>query len=411
MSRTPPSAAPVALYVHFPFCLSVCPYCDFVVYGGRSARGPGNQVEAFVDAVVVEIGIRAERDGPAGLESVYLGGWTPSLMSASQIGRVLAAIERGFGIAASAEVTIEANPGPRERGDMAGFRAAGVNRLSIGAQSSDPSELSRLGRRHSAADVAETVTVARAAGIHNISLDLLYDVPGQTADSWRRTLDAALALAPDHVSAYALALDDPEAEGLIGPTGDHLPVRPGSRRWRARARPEQDDGRAAEFYEVADELLSAAGLAWYELSNWARPGRASRHNLCYWLGDAWEAVGPGAHAFDGARTRRWNAARLDGYFAALVPTDGSDGRLPHGGAETTDEVTAAAEGAILRLRTSFGLPVEIAARRQFAAALSWARANGLIETSGTAARLTNRGRLLSNEVFLRLLPDPEAAVA
>ena len=410
MSRTPQSARPVALYVHFPFCLSVCPYCDFVVYGGRSARGPGNQIEAFVDAVVAEIGMRAV---DASLGTVYLGGGTPSLMSPGQVAHVLGAIDRGFGIAAGAEVTIEANPGAGERGDLAGFRSAGVNRLSIGAQSFDAGELSRLGRRHSPADIGATVADARSAGFDNISLDLLYNVPGQTVDSWSQTADAAIAVEPDHISAYALSLDDPETEGLVGPTGDHLPVRPGARQWRERARPEQDDGRAAEFYEVAEELLTYAGLAWYEVSNWARPGRASRHNLTYWLGDAaWEAVGPGAHAFDGARTRRWNAARLDGYLAALSPPEETNARLPPGGSETTDEPTAAAEQAILRLRTNRGLSREIASRPQFRAALSWARANDLVQpTSNGATQLTIRGRLLSNELFARLLPDVRDAAA
>ena len=413
MSLAFANMAPVALYVHFPFCLSVCPYCDFVVYGGGAARGPRNQIDAFVDAVVAEIEIRAASgSGRAPLQSVYLGGGTPSLLSPDQVARVLAAIERGFGVAADAEVTIEANPGSGERGDLAGFRAAGVNRLSIGAQSFDALELGRLGRRHSPADIAATVAWARAGGFDNISLDLLYDVPGQTRETWGATLDAALALGPDHISAYALSLDDPESEGLVGPTGDHLAVRPGARRWRERARPEQDDGRAAELYEIVDERLARAGLGWYEVSNWARPGRASRHNLSYWLGDAWEAVGPGAHAFDGARTRRWNAARLDGYLAALRPTDGSDGRLPPGGFETTDEATAAAEMAILRLRTSLGLPFEIGSGPRFRAALSWGRARGLLDTSGTgAARLTLRGRLLSNELFARLLPEVQEAVA
>ena len=409
MSRTSSSARPVSLYVHFPFCLSVCPYCDFVVYGGRSARGPGNQIEAFVDAVVAEIGMRAV---DASLATVYLGGGTPSLMSPGQVAHVLGAIDRGFGIAAGAEVTIEANPGAGERGDLAGFRSAGVNRLSIGAQSFDAGELSRLGRRHSPADIGATVADARAAGFDNISLDLLYNVPGQTVDSWSQTADAAIAVEPDHVSAYELALDDPDLEGLSGAGGDHLPMRPGARRWRERARREQDDESAADWYEIADDRLTVAGLGWYELSNWARPGRASRHNLSYWLGDAWDAVGPGAHAFDGARTRRWNVARLDGYLAALTPTDESEVRLPPGGSETTDEATADAEGAILRLRTRRGLPPETASAPQFRAPLRWARAGGLVEaTSGQGVRLTRRGRLLSNELFVRLLPDVQDGAA
>ncbi|MEX2546764.1 MAG: radical SAM family heme chaperone HemW [Chloroflexota bacterium] len=405
------SPPPVGLYVHFPFCLSVCPYCDFVVYAGSAAKGPENRIDAFVEALVAEIGLRAsETRSP--LCSVYLGGGTPSLMSAAQVARVLSAVDGAFGIADDAEITIEANPGPAERGDLPGFRAAGVNRLSIGAQSFDPIELGRLGRRHAGADIADTVSAARGAGFDNISLDLLYDVPGQTPDSWRLTLEAALALQPDHISAYALMLDDPQAEGLTGPLGDHLPTRPGAMRWRGRARLEQDEERAAELYLIADEMLSAAGLGWYELSNWARPGRASRHNLAYWLGEPWEAVGPGAHAFDGLRTRRWNAARLDSYLAALTPADGSDARLPPGASETTDDETAAAEQAILRLRTNDGLPAELAVMPALRSALGWARANGLLEPARQGGvRLTLRGRLVSNEVFVRLLPDASSAAA
>ena len=155
------AVAPVALYVHFPFCLSICPYCDFVVYGGRAARGPDNQVARFVDALVTEIELRG-RAAPLG--SVYLGGGTPSLLAARDVDRILRAVDAAFGIADGAEITIEVNPGPADRGDLAGFAAAGVNRVSIGVQSADTGELARLGRRHSAADVATTLTQARAAG-------------------------------------------------------------------------------------------------------------------------------------------------------------------------------------------------------------------------------------------------------
>jgi oxygen-independent coproporphyrinogen-3 oxidase len=395
------AVSPAALYVHFPFCLSICPYCDFVVYGGRAARGPTNQVDAFLTAVLAEISLRGVR---ASLRSVYLGGGTPSLMSAQQIDRLLRAVDQSFGIAQNPEITLEVNPGAGERGDLAGFRAAGVNRLSIGAQSLDAGELKRLGRRHSPADIRVTMSAARAAGFDNISLDLLYDVPGQTLASWRATLAGTLALEPEHVSAYALSLDDPDADGLTEPTGDHLSLRAGARRWRTMARTEQDHDRAAEMYEMADDAFAAAGLEWYEISNWSRPGRESRHNLTYWLGGAWEAVGPGAHAFDGDRTRRWNAARLDGYLAALTPTDGSPSRLPPGGVEISELATGEAESLILPLRTRDGLPSSFAPR------LKWASVQGLVEPAPDGRiRLTREGRLLSNEIFVRLLPDQSAA--
>ncbi|MEP7379591.1 MAG: radical SAM family heme chaperone HemW [Chloroflexota bacterium] len=379
--------APVALYVHFPFCVSVCPYCDFVVYGGKDARGPTNRIDALVDALVAEIGLRAAPG--TNLGSVYFGGGTPSLMSPAQVERLLAAAEAAFGIQKDAEITIEANPGGGERGDLAGLRTAGVNRLSVGAQSFDATELKRLGRRHARADIEDTVRRARQAGFDNISLDLLYDVPGQTIESWRDTLAGTLALRPAHISAYALTIDHPDGD-------DHLPIRRGAATWRAAAAKQQDPARAADMYEIADDAFSAAGLNWYELSNWSRPGKQSRHNLTYWRGAAWEAVGPGAHAFDGDRTRRWNSARLDTYLAALA-----SGSRPPGADATTDPATAQAERAILALRTSSGLE---SASAEMSAVLEWGRDQSLLESAEAAVRLTRRGRLLSNELFARLLP-------
>jgi oxygen-independent coproporphyrinogen-3 oxidase len=378
---------PVALYIHFPFCVSICPYCDFVVYGGKDARGPANRIDAVVDALVTEMALRAVPR--ANLGSVYLGGGTPSLMSPAQVERLLAAADAAFGVQPHAEITIEANPGGGERGDLAGFRGAGVNRLSIGGQSFDARELKRLGRRHTPADIQDTVRLARQAGFDNISLDLLYDVPGQTIESWRDTLAGTLALEPEHISAYALTLENPDG-------ADHLPASRGALAWRARAATAQDADRAADMYEFADDTFAAAGFNWYELSNWSRPERHSRHNLAYWRGVAWEAVGPGAHAFDGTRTRRWNAARLDAYLAAL-----SAGQLPPGDQDTANQQTAKAELAILALRTSTGLE---SATHGLESVLAWGREQDLLESAESAVKLTRKGRLLSNELFSRILP-------
>lgn len=398
---------PSALYLHIPFCVSHCPYCDFVVVAGRATRGPSNRIDAFVTALEMELRLRADaldaRWGApataarAPLASVYLGGGTPSLLPAASVGRLLDLVRARFEIAPDAEVTLEVNPGPDERGDARAQVAAGVTRISIGAQSFDRGELHTLGRRHDATDIAVTVAAARAAGVRSVSLDLLYDVPRQTAASWERSLDAALALAPDHLSLYALTLDDPDAEGITGVTGDHLPASIGARGWRTRARAGQDEDRAAELYRAADRRLGAAGFAWYEISNWARPGHESRHNLAYWQGGTWEAAGPGAHAFDGA-TRRWNAARLDAYVGALSPVDGRLPVLPPGGSEPA----LAADGSMLRLRTRDGLPAA-ALGSDRGPALHWAMDHGLLEQAGDALALTLRGRLLSNEVFARLV--------
>ena len=394
---------PVALYIHVPFCISLCPYCDFVVYPGAAARGSRSRVGAFTDALLAEIRLRAElADAAFGerppLSSVYLGGGTPSLLPADDLAAILTAVRDRYGIADGAEVTLEANPGLFERGDLRAVAAAGVTRASFGAQSFARVELRRLGRRHRPEDVADAVAAARTADIRSVNIDLLYDVPGQTADSWAGSLEAALALAPDHLSLYALTLDDPTAEGLTGPTGDHLPTPAGARRWRERARPDQDDDRAAAQYEHAARRLASEGWHGYEISNWAQPGHESRHNLVYWRRLPYDAVGPGAHAFDGRR-RRWNGARLDGYIAALAHH-----HLPPGAEETIDAATAESEAVVLALRTDDGVPADDLDRPRFRTSLDWAVLNGLATADADRRiRLTTRGRLLSNELFARLV--------
>jgi len=414
-AATPISRPPVGLYVHVPFCISLCPYCDFVVVAGSAAKGPANRLAAFVDAVTVELELRADaldaafgapgtRRRPA-LETVYFGGGTPSLLGPAVVGRLLATIRRRYGVAPDAEITIEANPGHDERGNPFGWVAAGINRISFGAQSLDRAELRRLGRRHKPANVADAVDEARAAGIASINLDLLYDVPEGSLATWIDTLERALALEPDHLSLYALTLDDPDAEGLTGPDGDHLPTKRGARRWRATAITAQDEDRAAAQYHHAVHRLAADGWRGYEISNWARPGHESRHNLAYWERRSYEAVGPGAHAFDGA-TRRWNAAHLGRYMEALTPPIGSGrlARLPPGGFEALDRAAAAAETAILGLRTDRGLPRSAALEPPLADQFGWALAAELLTIDATdRIVLTTRGRLLSNELFARLV--------
>lgn len=402
--------APPGLYLHIPFCVSLCPYCDFVVFAGAAARGPKSRIDAFLAALHVELDLRADalddafgRKRPP-LDTLYLGGGTPSMTPTGDLVELIAHVRARFGLRKDAEITIEANPGPDERGDPAAMVAAGVTRLSIGAQSMADGVLTRLGRRHRARHVAQAVGAAREAGMASISLDLLYDVPGGSLDAWMTTLDAALELAPDHLSLYALTLDDPFAEGLTAePTGDHLPTTAGARRWREIAKPLQDEDRAAAEYHHAVHRLAEDGWHGYEISNWARPGHESRHNIAYWERRPYEAVGPGAHAFDGV-TRRWNAARLDGYLAALTPTNGSPGVLPPGGSEALDPATAAAERVILGLRTDRGIPLEAAHEPPLDDSFGWAISAELVDvTEDDRIVLTTRGRLLSNELFSRLV--------
>jgi coproporphyrinogen III oxidase-like Fe-S oxidoreductase len=297
------------------------------------------------------------------LRTVYFGGGTPSLVPGEWLERLMSIVRNRFGVASDVEVTIEANPSADERGNLTAFRQAGVTRISFGAQSLDGAELRRLGRRHSPQDVAEAVGESRAAGIASINLDLLYDVPGQSVADWRGTLDAALALGPDHLSLYALTLDDPEAEGITGVGGDHLPTAPGARRWRGRARLEQDEDRAADQYILAVELLASGGWRGYEISNWARPGHESSHNLVYWQREPYEAVGPGAHAFDGT-VRRWNSAAMAPYVTALTADLQGDvsPHLPPGDSEVVTAEGARAEAAILALRLDRGVSATVADR-------------------------------------------------
>ena len=273
-SRTPEvlPRPPAGLYLHIPFCVSLCPYCDFVVVTGRDAVGATSRMTELVAALHVELDLRADAtDAMFGtrppLSSVYLGGGTPSLLPAADVAALLDHVEGRFAIAPDAEVTIEANPGPRELGDLTGFRAAGVTRLSVGAQSMQPDELRRLGRRHAPDDVTRAVQLGRTAGFASVSIDLLMDVPGQTLDTWDSTLDQVLALAPDHLSVYLLTLEDPEADGLATLDGDHLPIRAGARRWRSTAIAQQDEERAVAMDARTGERLAAAGIERYELSN------------------------------------------------------------------------------------------------------------------------------------------------
>lgn len=406
---------PRGLYLHVPFCRSLCPYCDFVVIAGAAAFGPRSRMGGYLRAVEREIDLRATAndkvfgalgsalrtgDGTrAPLESLYLGGGTPSLLPDEALAALIARVRDRFGLADGAEVTLECNPGADERGDARAAVEAGVTRFSIGVQSMDPAALRDLGRRHGPEDATASVAAVRAAGATSVSIDLLADLPNVSLASWASSLGDAIALDPDHISVYALTLATEGADA--GNADDRLATPAGALAWRARAAAAQDEERGAEELELLDTRLPAAGFSWYEISNWAREGHSSRHNRLYWERAAVEAVGPGAHAFDGV-TRRWNSANLDAWEASLHA-----GELPPGGADTPlSEEHAAAERLVLSLRTSNGVNREDALRGGFRDALLWGESNGLLAAHpGDSARvqLTLRGRLLSNELFSRIV--------
>jgi oxygen-independent coproporphyrinogen-3 oxidase len=383
------------LYVHVPFCRLVCAYCDFVTVGGRAGDIP-----RYTDALLVEL---ATRDAPGELRTIYFGGGTPSLLTAQQVGRVVATAAARWRDVRLEEVTLEANPSARERPDWAGLRSSGVTRISLGVQSLRDAELRALARGHTAAEARAAYSRARRAGFDNVSVDLIYAIPGQSLDDWRAGLRAAIVLGPDHVSCYALQL-------ALSPDEWAAPPRPGAVRWRARMERRQDEGLAADQYRLAEDVLGSAGYVHYELSSWAKPGRESLHNGAYWARRPYTGIGAGAHSFDGAGARSWNARDLDAYLTAA-----ERGIRPIAGVDELDEPARAFEAVALGLRRVHGLerrafqeefgadPLE-----RFARALALSPLPDLLEVTDDRLRLTRAGRLLASEVCEAFLPDRAA---
>jgi oxygen-independent coproporphyrinogen-3 oxidase len=379
------------LYVHVPFCRLVCAYCDFVTVGGRA-----RDIPRYVDALHAEL---AKRAAPGALRTIYFGGGTPSLLSPASVASLIRAATARWSWVALEEVSLEANPSTREAPDWAGLRSAGVTRISLGVQALRDADLATLARGHSAAEARSAFRATRAAGFDNIGVDLIYGIPGQSLRAWRSGLAAAIGLGPDHMSLYALQLS-------LEPDEWAAPPRPGALRWRRRLAVAQDDGLAAAQYELAEEVLDAAGYRHYELSSWARPGRESRHNTAYWQRRAYTGIGCGAHSFDGA-TRSWNVRNLDEYLDAV-----ETGHPAVEGTESLDEPTRAFEAIALGVRRVDGLSRRAFAAEfgtdptvRFAQAVTDGIAAGLIEpNAGDALRLTPRGRLLASEALLGFLP-------
>jgi oxygen-independent coproporphyrinogen-3 oxidase len=367
------------VYVHVPFCASRCDYCDFATWTDRD-----HLVDAYVDACVADLHRHAD-DGHPAATSVFFGGGTPSLLPARQLVRILDAVPRAPG----AEVTVECNPDSVDAAKLAAYRAAGVDRLSFGVQSLVPHVLASLGRTHDPDGAARAVRLARDAGFARVNVDLIFGAAGETRDDWRRTLDGALALGPDHVSAYALTVEPATplgrrvAEGLVAP-------------------PDDDD--QADKYTLADVALRAAGLEWYEISSWATPGQECRHHLLYWGEGEYLGIGCAAHGHTGGR-RWWNVRTPERYVERIAR--GEPARI---GSERLDRAARAEEALVLALRTRRGAPPPPDADGEVAALVG----AGLLEAEpGGRVVLTLRGRLLANEVTARLLaarpPAPAAA--
>ena len=395
--------AALSLYLHVPFCSLKCSYCDFNSYAKLDDLVPD-----FVDALCTELALWAPIVRGRPVETVFFGGGTPSLLPLPHIERIMATLRDHYALANGAEITLEANPGTADRDYFAGILAAGVNRLSIGFQSLHDDELAALDRIHSAAEAVQCYRWARDAGFGRINVDLIYGLPGQPMASWQDTLERAIELAPDHVSAYALTVEDGTK---LAYDVEHGTV------------PPPDGDLQAEMYEWAGGRLSEAGCQQYEISNWSRPGEECRHNLVYWLNGEWLALGPGAHSHWG--DHRFADVYSPRQYIRLVATTAEKPPSPDASPATVlaamKQVTFVdpqpaslqmADTAILALRLNAGLDLAAFERRfghrfedVYAEPLAETLEMGLLERANGRLRLTDRGRYLANEVFVRLLPD------
>ena len=373
------------VYLHVPFCRVRCGYCDFNTYTAGELRGA--RQDAYADEVIREIALSrrvlADRGPLRPASTVFFGGGTPTLLPAGDLGRMLAGVRDAFGLAPDAEVTVEANPDTVTAPMAAELAAAGVTRMSIGMQSAVPHVLAALDRTHDPAGVATAVAAARSAGL-DVSVDLIYGAPGESLEDWRASVETAVALAPDHVSAYALIVEE----------GTKL-----ARQIRRGEVPEPDDDLQADMYELVDETLDAAGFDWYEVSNWARtPAQRSRHNLAYWRGTDWWGYGPGAHSHV-AGLRWWNVKHPAAYAQRLAAA-----QSPAAGRERPDAAARRLEDVLLRSRISDGLAVselEGEGRHAVASLIADGLVDGAAAVRGRVV-LTRRGRLLADAVVRAL---------
>ncbi|MGD8794750.1 MAG: radical SAM family heme chaperone HemW [Anaerolineae bacterium] len=380
------SADPAAgLYIHIPFCRAKCAYCDFNSFAGlESLHGP------YARAVA--------REASAGAlpvwRTIYLGGGTPTVLPLSDLAHILEAVRRDGPLAPGAEVSIEANPGTVDRTKLSDLLGLGVNRLSLGVQSFDDAELQLLGRIHTVAEALEAFQSARGAGFRNISLDLIFGLPGQSLASWRLSLQRALDLAPEHLSLYALSVE----------AGTPLAAAIGR-----GALPGPDPDLVADMYELAEEACATAGYRHYEISNWARrDDLRCEHNLIYWRNEDYIGLGAGAHSW--ARGQRWSNTRSPQAYTELL----SRGASPVAAQEAISQELEMGETMMMglrlvdegvslaRFRQRFGIDL----RQKYAAQIEELAGLSLLEIDEGRIRLSSRGHLLANQVFYRFLPEP-----
>ncbi len=395
----------LSLYVHIPFCETKCPYCDFNTYAGIESLMP-----SYVEALAHETAQWGALLGRPAVSTVFFGGGTPSYLPPASLVRLMEAIGGAFRVEADAEATLEANPGDLSPEQLTAIRDAGFNRLSIGVQSLDDGMLRLLGRRHSAEQAKRAVAAARQTGFNSLSLDLMFGLPHQPTAVWERTLVETMELAPDHVSIYCLTLE---------------PDTPMEADVQAGRLPEPDPDLAADMYAMAQDTLAGANYRQYEISNWALPGHASRHNLTYWRNQPYLGIGPGAHSYLRAgerhgvrfsninpprayirRVNAWRPRATDGSLnAKVLETMGAVETV-----EALDAATAMGETMMMGLRLNDGVSDADFLRRfdrsmaeEYPADVAECITLGLLAWEGDRLRLTDRGRPLGNEVFRRFV--------
>ncbi|WP_288872533.1 radical SAM family heme chaperone HemW [uncultured Microbacterium sp.] len=376
---------PFSAYLHIPFCTVRCGYCDFNTYTSTELRGA--KQEDYASTLISEIALARRVLGEAGalrpMDTVFFGGGTPTLLPAGDLARMLEAATTAFGLAEGAEVTVEANPDTVTPAVARTLVDAGVTRMSVGMQSAVPHVLAALDRTHRPENVRTAVAAAKDAGLA-VSVDLIYGAPGESLADWEASLEAALALEPDHISAYALIIED----------GTKL-----ARQIRRGEVPTPDDDLQADMYEVADARLAAGGFDWYEVSNWARtPAQRSRHNLAYWRGSDWWGFGPGAHSHM-AGLRWWNVKHPAAYAQRLAASES-----PAAGTERPDAESRTLERILLLSRIREGIAIDevpLENRKRVAGLI----ADGLVDPASAIQgriQLTLRGRLLADAVVREL---------
>jgi oxygen-independent coproporphyrinogen-3 oxidase len=379
LTLTPGSA--FGVYIHVPFCATRCGYCDFNTY--TAAELDGTSPDGWLAALRIELAMAGAALGPVPVDTVFVGGGTPSLLGAQRLADVLGAVRASFPLAVGAEVTTEANPESTSPEFFAAIREAGYTRVSLGMQSASPRVLAVLDRTHSPGRATTAAREALDAGFEHVNLDLIYGTPGESDDDLTASVDAALAAGVDHISAYALVVEDGTAM---------------ARRVRRGEISAPDDDVLAARYQLIDSQLSAAGFGWYEVSNWSRPGGRCRHNEGYWAGGQWWGAGPGAHGFIGD-VRWWNIKHPSAYAGALAA-----GQSVAAGFERIGPRERHLEDVLLGIRLRRGLPVPVLSGTEQQRART-AIAAGLLVEVGDRLVLTDRGRLLADAVVRDLLDD------